>query len=171
MTSDPPRSGQRKARPDLWRYRTEAGGGQADRGPGIQADRGPEVQPNRRPEVQAERDGEVTLVTLGYLGAVFTGPVIPLGVYLIGRRISPFTRYHAAMALNLSLTGLLYAVCCLILGGVLLLDSLNTALIVALPIAAWLWVCTVGYLLRGVAAANRGESVAAPAWICARIAR
>jgi len=187
MTSDPPRSRQRKARPDLWRYRTEAGGGQADRGPGIQADRrpevqadrgpevqadrGPEVQPNRRPEVQAERDGEVTLVTLGYLGAVFTGPVIPLGVYLIGRRISPFTRYHAAMALNLSLTGLLYAVCCLILGGVLLLDSLNTALIVALPITVWLWVCTVGYLLRGVAAANRGESYAAPAWICARIAR
>ena len=68
---------------------------------------------------RSSRDSEVTLATLGYLGAVFPGPVIPLGVYLIGRRISPFTRYHAAMALNQSLTGLLYAVCCLILGGVL----------------------------------------------------
>jgi len=150
MTSDPPRSAGRKGRADLWRYRQ---------------------QPGRGPEVQAARDAEVTLVTLGYLGAAVTGPVIPLGVYLLGRRISPFTRYHAALALNLSLTWLLYAVCCLILGGVLLLDSLNAALIVALPIAVWLWVCTAGYLLRGVAAANRGESVAAPAWICARIVR
>jgi hypothetical protein len=131
----------------------------------------PEVRPGRGPEVQAERDAEVTLATLGYLGAVFTGPVIPLGIYLVGRRISPFTRYHAAMALNLSLTGLLYAVCCLILGGVLLLDSPDAALAVALPIAVWLWVCTAGYLVRGIGAANRGERNAAPAWICARIVR
>jgi Domain of unknown function (DUF4870) len=131
----------------------------------------PEVQAGRGREVQAERDAEVRLARLGYLGAVFTGPVIPLGVYLIGRRISPFTRYHAAMALNQSLTGLLYAVCCLILGGLLLLDSLDVALAVALPIAVWLWFCTVGYLLRGMAAANRGEPNATPAWICARFVR
>jgi Domain of unknown function (DUF4870) len=131
----------------------------------------PEVRAERGREVQAERDAEVTLARLGYLGGVFTGPVIPLGVYLIGRRISPFTRYHAAMALNQSLTGLLYAVCCLILGGLLLLDSLDVALSVALPIAVWLWVCTVGYLLRGMAAANRGAPNPAPAWICARFVR
>ena len=131
----------------------------------------PEVEAARGREVQAERDAEVILARLGYLGAVFTGPVIPLGVYLIGRRVSPFTRYHAAMALNQSLTGLLYAVCCLILGGLLLLDSLDVALAVALPIAVWLWICTAGYLLRGMAAANRGEPNPAPAWICARIVR
>jgi uncharacterized protein len=131
----------------------------------------PGVQAARGQEVRAERDAEVTVARLGYLGAVFTGPVIPLGVYLIGRRISPFTRYHAAMALNQSLTGLLYAVCCLILGGLLVLDSLDVALAVALPIAVWLWVCTVGFLVRGLAAANRGEPNAAPAWICARIVR
>jgi len=165
MTSDPPRSAGRKGRADLWRYRQQPGGGRAAGG---QAARD---EPGREAAVQAARDAEVTLVTLGYLGAAVTGPVIPLGVYLLGRRISPFTRYHAVLALNLSLTWLLYAVCCLILGGVLLLDSLNAALIVALPIAVWLWVCTAGYLLRGVAAANRGESVAAPAWICARIVR
>ena len=99
-----------------------------------------EVQAGRGPEVQAVRDSEVTLATLGYLGAVFTGPVIPLGVYLIGRRISPFTRYHAAMALNQSLTGLLYAVCCLILGGLLVLDSLDVATATGLP--RWMSVWT-----------------------------
>jgi uncharacterized protein DUF4870 len=117
------------------------------------------------------RDSDVTLAIFGYLAAVFLGPFVPLGIYLIGRRGSSFSRHHAVMALNLSLTGLLYAVCCLILGGVLLLDSLDAALAVALPIAVWLWVCTVGYLVRGIGAANRGERNAAPAWICARIVR
>src|SRR5579863_2657351 len=158
MTSKPP-SGARKARADLWRYRPEAGDGPAAHGqpgrrPGVQPARRPEVQVGREPEVRAVRDSEVTLATLGYLGAVFTGPVIPLGVYLIGGRISPFTRYHAALALHQSLTGLLYAVCCLILGGVLALDSPGTALVIAIPIALALWLTTVRYLIRGIAAAN-----------------
>ncbi len=113
----------------------------------------------------------MTLATFGYLGAVFLGPVIPLGIYLAARRISPFTRNHAVTALNLSLTWLLYLACCLIFGGVLLLDSLTTALAVTLPIAFVLWLSTVRYLIRGIGAANRGELAAAPAWICARIAR
>ncbi len=114
---------------------------------------------------------EVTLAAFGYLGAAFLGPVIPLGVYLFARRISPFTRLHAVMALNLSLTWLLYEACCLILGGVLLLDSLTVALAVTLPIVLVLWLFMVRYLISGIGAANRGEQGAAPAWICARIAR
>ena len=35
------------------------------------------------------------------------------------------------MALNLSLTGILYALCCLILWGLLFLDSLTVALALA----------------------------------------
>ena len=117
------------------------------------------------------REAEVTLATFGYLGAVFLGPVIPLGIYLIAGRISPFARHHAATALNLSLTGLLYAVCCLIAGGVLLLDSLAAALLVTIPVALALWLCTVSHLIRGIGAANRGEQQAVPGWICARIFR
>jgi len=113
----------------------------------------------------------VNLAVLGYLGAVFTGPVIPLGIYLIGRRMSPFTRHHGAMALNLSLTGLMYAVCCLILGGVLLLDSLTVALAVALPIAVVIWAYTLRYLFSGIDAARYGAQDAVPAWICARLVR
>jgi uncharacterized Tic20 family protein len=107
----------------------------------------------------------------GYLGAIFTGPLIPLVVYLTGRRRSQFRRFHAAMALNLSLTGLLYALCCLILCGLLLLDSLTTALVVAIPIAFGLWLSVLKYLIRGIGAANRGERLDVPAWICARIAK
>src|SRR5437870_6402579 len=115
------------------------------------------------------RDGEVTLATFGYLGAIFLGPVIPLVVYALRARRSPFLRYHAATAVNLSLTGTLYALCCLILGGVLLLDSIAAALIVVVPVGFALWVTVLRYLIRGVSAATRGERYQVPSWICSLI--
>jgi len=108
---------------------------------------------------------------LGYLAAIFLGPLIPLVLYLVGRRRSPFRRFHAATALNLSLTGLLYALCCLILFGLLLLDSLTVALVVAIPVALVIWLTVLKYLIRGIGAANRGERYEVPAWICAQIAK
>ena len=115
------------------------------------------------------RDGDMTSATFGYLGAIFLGPVIPLIVYALRARRSPFMRYHAATAVNLSLTGALYGLCCVILGGLLLLDSIAVALVVALPIGFAIWVSMLRYLIRGVVAANRGESYEVPSWICARI--
>jgi uncharacterized Tic20 family protein len=120
---------------------------------------------------QPVRDADVTWATSGYLGAIFLGPVIPLVIYVIRRRRSPFMRYHAATALNLSLTWTLYAVCCAIIGGLLLLDSLTVALVVVLPLAFVLWLAMLNYLIRGVGAANRGERYEVPGWICARIAK
>lgn len=108
---------------------------------------------------------------LGYLAAIFLGPLIPLVMYLVGRHRSPFRRFHAATALNLSLTGLLYALCCLILAGLLLLDSATLALVVAIPAALIIWPTTLKYLIRGIGAANRGERYEVPAWICAQIAK
>ena len=116
-------------------------------------------------------EAEVRSATFGYLGAIFSGPLIPLVAYAIGRRRSPFRRFHAAMALNLSLTGVLYALCCLILCGLLLLDSLTTALVVVIPIVFGLWLSVLKYLIRGIGAANRGERYDVPSWICARIAK
>jgi len=115
------------------------------------------------------RDGDMTSATFGYLGAIFLGPVIPLIVYALRARRSPFMRYHAATALNLSLTGTLYALCCLILGGLLLLDSIAVALVVVLPVGFVIWVSMLRYLIRGVVAANRGERYEVPSWICAQI--
>ena len=115
------------------------------------------------------RDGDMTSATFGYLGAIFLGPVIPLIVYALRARRSPFMRYHAATAVNLSLTGALYGLCCVILGGLLLLDSIAVALVVVLPIGFAIWVSMLWYLIRGVVAANRGERYEVPSWICARI--
>ncbi len=113
--------------------------------------------------------GDITSATFGYLGAIVLGPIIPLAVYALRARRSPFMRYHAATAVNLSLTGLLYALCCAILGGLLLLDSATVALVVA-PLAGFvIWVSMLRYLIRGVIAANHGEQAEVPNWICAHI--
>jgi uncharacterized Tic20 family protein len=114
-------------------------------------------------------DGDMTSATFGYLGAIVLGPVIPLVVYALRARKSPFMRYHAATAVNLSLTGLLYLLCCLIIGGLLLLDNITVALVVALLAGFVIWVSMLRYLVRGVIAANRGERAQVPGWICARI--
>jgi len=125
------------------------------------------------PDLTQVRDGDSDTMSaaFGYLGAIVLGPVVPLLVYVFRARRSPFMRYHAATAANLSLTGTLYGVCCLILGGLLLLDSLTAALVVALPVGFAIWVSMLRHLIRGAAAANRGERYRAPDWICARIVR
>lgn len=119
--------------------------------------------------IAPDSDREISSATFGYLGAIVLGPVIPLAVYALRARRSPFLRYHAAAAVNLSLTGALYAVCCLILGGLLTLDSVTVAVGVALPVAVAVWASMLRYLIRGVGAASRGEEYQAPGWICARI--
>ena len=118
-----------------------------------------------------ERDGDRDTMpaTFGYLGAIFLGPVIPLAVYVLRSRRSTFMRYHAAAAVNLSVTATLYGLCCLILGGLLLLDSATVALIVVLPVGLTIWASALWYLIRGAIAANRGERSEAPDWICAHI--
>ena len=114
-------------------------------------------------------DGDVRSATFGYLGAIVLGPVIPLVVYAVRSRRSPFMRYHAATAVNLSVTAALYGLCCLILGGLLALDSVTVALALALPVGLVIWASMRRYLIRGVISANRGERREMPDWICAHI--
>jgi uncharacterized Tic20 family protein len=137
-------------------------------GPDPRPDRNQPGGPSLAPRI---RLAEARPAMFGYLAAIFLGPLVPLVLYMVARRRSPFRRFHAATALNLSLTGLLYALCCLILGGMLLLDSLTAALVVVIPVALVLWLSVLKYLIRGIGAANRGERYEVPAWICARIAK
>ena len=126
-------------------------------------------KPASQADLARARDGDVTSATFGYLGAIVLGPVIPLAVYAVRSRRSPFMRYHAATAVNLSLTAALYGLCCLILGGLLALDSITVALVVALPAGLLIWASMLRYLIRGAISANRGERCEMPDWICAHI--
>jgi uncharacterized Tic20 family protein len=120
-------------------------------------------------DLERDGDGDIRPATFGYLGAIVLGPVIPLAVYVLRSRRSAFLRYHAATAVNLSLTAALYGLCCLFLGGLLLLDSATVALIVVLPVGLAIWASALRYLVSGAIAANRGERSEAPDWICAHI--
>jgi uncharacterized Tic20 family protein len=128
-------------------------------------------KPASQADLARVRDGDSDTMpaTFGYLGAIVLGPVIPLVVYAVGSRRSPFIRYHAATAVNLSLTATLYGLCCLILGGLLALDSTIVALVLAIPIGLVIWVSMLRYLIQGVISANRGERREMPDWICAHI--
>ena len=116
-------------------------------------------------------DGDIMPATFGYLGAIVLGPVIPLVIYAVRSRRSPFIRYHAATAANLALTATLYGLCCLILGGLLALDSVTVALFVAVPVGLVIWASMLRYLIRGAISASRGERGEMPDWICAHIVR
>lgn len=120
----------------------------------------------------AARGGDAAWAMLGYLGAIFLstillGPLIPLVIWLVRRDKSPFLRYHSARALNLTLTGLLYSLCCVIIGAMLALDTIYVALFAALPLLFILWLVLLKYLIRGAFAAQRGEPYELPGWICA----
>ena len=123
---------------------------------------------DRRLAVGPEADDH-RLAMLSYLGVPFLGPVIPLVIYLIKKRASPFVRYHAAQALNLSITALLYTICVLILGTMLALDSIVFALIVGVTLAAALWLATLAYVIMAGSKANRGRRYRIPGWLCATI--
>jgi len=115
------------------------------------------------------RASEVTAATFGYLGVLVLGPVIPLLVYAARARTSPFLRYHAGAAVNLSVSCLLYALCCAIFGALLALDNVVVGLVLGLLPGLAIWLTMLRYLLRGVSAANHGEQNEIPSWICARI--
>ena len=128
-------------------------------------------KPASQADLARVRDGDSDTMpaTFGYLGAIVLGPVIPLVIYAVRSRRSPFIRYHAATAANLALTATLYGLCCLILGGLLALDSITVALVVAIPLVLVIWASMLRYLIRGAISANRGERSKMPDWICARI--
>jgi uncharacterized Tic20 family protein len=149
-------------------------------GPGAaQAAGGPEPETGQRPADTAQAteepsaapgSGDERLATLSYLGVPFLGPLVPLAIYLVKGRSSAYTRRHAAQALNLSVTTLLFAICVLILGTMLALDSIVLALIVAVPLAVALWLVTLAYVIVAGSSANRGDYYSIPSWICATLA-
>ena len=81
------------------------------------------------------------------------------------------TGSHAAQALNVWLTWLLYNISALIVGGLLALDSARVALTVVLPLAATLWLVTLAYLIRAARLASQGREYALPRWLCSRMIR
>lgn len=103
---------------------------------------------------------------LSYLGAIFLWLLVPLTIYLVKRKESRYVRCHAAQSLNLMITTALFGAACVIVGGLLALDTAAVALAVMILLLCALWLAMLTYLVRAVIAASRGEFYEIPAWIC-----
>ena len=104
--------------------------------------------------------------SLSYAGVIVLGPVVPLVVYLSARHGSDFVRRHAAQALNVALTWLLYAVSGAIIGGLLSFSTARGALLVTVPLAVIGWLIMATYLVLAATAASQGGFRKLPAWVC-----
>jgi uncharacterized Tic20 family protein len=102
---------------------------------------------------------------LAHLGVPFTLCLLPLAIYLLSLRRAGYARAHAAAALNVSLTAVIYTLCGLIVGGVLALDSLQVATVITVPLLALLWLSVLVVLARAAVAASHGELRPVPRWL------
>jgi uncharacterized Tic20 family protein len=128
----------------------------------------PDVAPN--PDRTAGPP-DVGWAMLGYLSVPFFGFLLPLAVYLTSLRRSRWLRAHAAQAVNLWLTVLLYELSAAIIGAMLVLDSPAVALAVIVPLVAALWLTALAFLVRAAVAARRGETYTFPRWLCTPMVR
>jgi hypothetical protein len=108
---------------------------------------------------------------LGYLTVPFFGFLVPLAIYLTSLRRSRWLRAHAAQAVNVWLTVILYELSAAIIGAMLVLDSPRVALTVVVPLVAALWLTTLAFLVRAAAAAYRGRPYTFPRWLCTPLVR
>lgn len=136
----------------------------------------PVAAPVAVPDVAADPDRtagppDVGLAMLGYLTVPFFGFLLPLAVYLTPLRRSRWLRVHAAQAINVWLTVILYELSAAIIGAVLVFDSPTVALAVVVPPVAALWLTTLAFLVRAATAARRGQAYIFPRWLCARMVR
>jgi len=106
---------------------------------------------------------------IGYLTVPLL--LVPLAIYLSTLRGPRWARGHAAQALDVWLTGIMYDLAAVIMAAMLALDSPRVALIVFAPLVSARWAVTLTYLARAARAAGRGAPYAFPSWLCIRIVR
>jgi uncharacterized Tic20 family protein len=119
----------------------------------------------------ADRHDDEAWAILACMSAAIFGFGPPLVIYLLKMRVSPFVRAQAAQAVNTAATLLLYLVCVIIVGGMLALDSVTFALVIAGPAAALLWLTTLTFLVRATIAASGGSFYRIPRWLSATFLR
>jgi uncharacterized protein len=117
------------------------------------------------PTAQAVDDDQLWAM-MAYLGMIFFAFLPPLAVYVLRRRESRYVRFHAAQALNLWITTFLYALSFMIIGGILALDTVSTALAVGIPLIVTAGIVMLLFAVRAAVAAGRGALYEIPGWIC-----
>jgi uncharacterized Tic20 family protein len=116
-------------------------------------------------------DDDRLWATVAYLGMIFFAFLPPLAIYLIKRKESRYLRFHAAQALNLWITTVLYSLSFVIIGGVLSLDTVTTGLSAAVSLIVAAGLALLIYAVLAAVAASRGDLYRIPSWICVPMVR
>ncbi len=107
-----------------------------------------------------------------YVGSLLGGFLVPMIIYFVKKKDSPYVRYHAAQALNFGLTQLIVAFGWIVpIVIIALVTHLPALLVLILPVylyelvAPWVW------MIMGEIKSNRGEWWRIPTWTCFRMVR
>jgi uncharacterized protein len=109
---------------------------------------------------------------LAYLLTFVASLIAPLVIYLVKLNESRYVRFHAAQALNMGITALIYS-----FAGVFGLIGLTVAshgllgLVLFIPFFLALGIAHLVFLILAAVAAHRGELYQVPAVLCFRLVR
>lgn len=118
------------------------------------------------PPYPRQQGEDTTWALAAYLGQLAVGFVAPLVIYLARKDDSPFTRFHAAQALNACLTYLIVFVAGIVLGVVAAIFSAPAGLAVGILVIFVFAITHFVYLIIGAVKAGRREMYRLPTWVC-----
>jgi uncharacterized protein len=132
---------------------------------------GPPGNPEHSQRVQPTGD-DTTMALFCYVGALLGGFIVPLILYVSKKNESQFVRFHAAQALNYTLTQMIVTVSAVVPVAVAAVAFRQPA-IVAIAAPIWLYELISPYVWLILAAirGNRGEWYTLPKWTCFRMVR
>jgi uncharacterized Tic20 family protein len=132
---------------------------------------GPPGNPEH-PEYGQPTGDETTMALFCYVGALLGGFLVPLILYLIKKNESRFVRFHAAQALNYTLTQMILLFGLLVPLGVLAIVTQQPAFLAPVAVV-WVYEIIAPYvwMILGAIRSNRGEWYTLPKWTCFRMIR
>ena len=103
---------------------------------------------------------------LAYILALVAAIIAPLVIYLVKMNESRYVRYHAAQALNLSLTALIYGIALVVIAIPLALLTHGIGIILIVLAFIALGIAHLVYIIMGAVKANQGQLFQIPAFLC-----
>ncbi len=103
---------------------------------------------------------------LAYILSLVAAIIAPLVIYLVKKNESGYVRYHAAQALNLGITGTIYAIALIIIAIPFGLLTHGFGFILIFLAFAALSIAHLVFLILGAVRSNQGELYRIPAFLC-----
>lgn len=108
---------------------------------------------------------------LSYLLALVASIIAPLVIYLVKMNESRYVRFHAAQALNMGITTLIYFFAIFIIAIPLAIFTHGLGLLLIFPLFFGLSIAHLVFLIMAMIKSNRGELYQVPTFICLRLVR